>query len=492
MKFLTSWMAIISVLFTSVPHAGAAQASNHARVHVAIEGLTSQSAILRLAMGDFSTSELRQKIETAAHDKPKEALVGVGHTLLFMMVLAGLDMTAQEIHKSGVQAVSPSHLAQIIQTVSKTILDSPQIWTSIFASGGLSLAQKPALELARVLLQPALKSAFLPVLAHTISSTIAFVGWEFGSQLYTEATLLLESKQDFEIASSASSMARGVYGVAVASRARTASAADQNGARVARLMLQNMTRILLYDSKLRNEWFYNTMRLHIMTGGFATLLTAMIASGAIGTMIFPGGGTLVGLIFGLIGGVISMFIPQKNKDQITWGFQSVRKEALWFMLFRNKNRLTYEINLNSMHPDDFKNGFADDLIARHGLRSRLATIEFERLMTDFKTNGYLKDAKSSFANIKEIYAREFKVLSDIRALDTKITSQPYYATLLNREVVRCRSMLEFMQALLEEATANPKSDDLLKYIEASEARGFDETPAVQMWLESTSADQNAS
>lgn len=487
MKFFVVWITVIAVMLTNIPSAFAGEPRlPQTRVSETIGGLTGRSSLLRFTTGDMTSKDLRAQIESAAKSETKEALVGVGHTLLFMMVLAGLDLTAREVRKSGAASLTPQHLAQIITTVAGTILDSPEIWTSIVTSGGLSLARRPAIEISQVLLQSKLKTAFIPVLSHAISSTIGLVGWEFGSQLYTEASLLLDSKADFDIASSAGAMAKGVLDTVLATKARSASPKDQNAARVARQMLQNMARILLFDSKLRNEWFYNTMRLHILTGDFATLLSSMITAGAVGTMIFPGGGTLVGLVFGLVGGVASMFIPQKTKDDITWGFQAVRQGSLALLMARNFNRLTYQITLNSLNPEEYRKGFNSDLLARHGLRSRLLTIQWERLLADFKSYGSLKYAALRFDAMTSVYRSDLAQIAKLRGFDPKLTSQRYYALLLQREETRCRAMIEFLSALKASAVADPKSDELLTFIQASQSRGFDETPAVQLWLQSAS------
>ena len=487
LRALATWVVFTSVLFSSVPHADAASANAPAfRARQTISRLVDRSPTLRLAVSNLGSKELREKIESAAVAKPKEALVGVGHTLLFMTVLAGLDLTAREIKKNGgLATLTPTHLSAIVANVAKAIVDSPQIWTAIVGSSALSLAQKPAQAIGQVLLHPRLRATFAPILARTISSTIAFVGWEFGSQLYTEATLLLDSKADFELASSASGLGRGVLATALSTKARTASVKDQNSSRVAKTMMQNMLRILLYDSKLRSEWFSNTFRLHIMTGEFSTLLTSMIAAGAVGTMIFPGGGTLVGLVFGLVGGVASMFIPQTTKDRITYGFQGARAYGLTFWMFRNANRMTSFLTVPEVCTETCAQDFTAEMRDRHDLRSRLMTVQWERLLHDYlTTKSFGPDALSRFAAMREIYVTDNSRIGKLQIVEPRITAQGAYHAVFKDEAIRISSMIQFIDALTEEARTNPKSESLLKFVEAAHARGFDESQAVTEWRQS--------
>lgn len=89
-------------------------------------------------------------------------------------------------------------------------------------------------------------------------------------------------------------------------------------------VFQNMMTILIYDHDLRNMWLYNTWRNRIATGEFVTLITGMVGASIVGSALFPGAGTLAGMMFGITGGTIALFIPQENKDQITSTLQSAR------------------------------------------------------------------------------------------------------------------------------------------------------------------------
>jgi hypothetical protein len=85
-----------------------------------------------------------------------------------------------------------------------------------------------------------------------------------------------------------------------------------------------MMNILVWDNDLRNMWLYNAFRKHIATGEFATLVTTMVTAGVVGTLLFPGAGTLAGMMFGVAGGTISLFIPQDQKDALTEILQALR------------------------------------------------------------------------------------------------------------------------------------------------------------------------
>ena len=91
--------------------------------------------------------------------------------------------------------------------------------------------------------------------------------------------------------------------------------------RVFNEVLSNMAAILLTNDALREMWIYNTWRLMIATGGFATLIPCMIGAAMVGTAIFPGAGTIAGLGFGVIGALVATDLPTPIKDALDFWYQ---------------------------------------------------------------------------------------------------------------------------------------------------------------------------
>jgi hypothetical protein len=56
----------------------------------------------------------------------------------------------------------------------------------------------------------------------------------------------------------------------------------------------------------------------------------MVGATFVGTSIFPGAGTVAGMMFGIVGGVLSIFIPESTRHQITNTLQSGRESFLKF------------------------------------------------------------------------------------------------------------------------------------------------------------------
>lgn len=95
--------------------------------------------------------------------------------------------------------------------------------------------------------------------------------------------------------------------------------------RILKTIFSNMVKILVYDHELRGIWLYNAWRMKIATGHFATLVALMTSATVIGTSLFPGAGTIVGLCFGFAGGALALFIiPEHIQDSITNGIIQTR------------------------------------------------------------------------------------------------------------------------------------------------------------------------
>lgn len=427
-------------------------------------------------------AEERPVVKSAA-EMPLGAAVGVGQTLLVMMTLAGVELTAQQIQKNGGHHPTAAQLSAIASQVASATVNSPQIWTSVVASGGFSIAQKPALALGQVFLSPKLRAAFAPLLARAITSTIAFVGWDFGAQLWTEASLLLKSPDDYKIAMSSFGMSKGLLTTALASSNTSNSNLDRQRSRVAKEMMHNML-LVLSNSDLRSALASNFLRTDLMTGEFQSMLASFIAAGAVGTAIFPGAGTLAGLIFGAVGIVGAQFVPQPTKDRITNSWQMVRAKVISSELKQNFSELRADVTSPYLTSQAATISVANDFNSRKSLRSRLMTVGWERMFLEARAHQDLSTSyPRHFEVMKQFYVSELIALREVGRSSSNVRARTELRVLFQRDEFRCQMMIDFFDALKEAALIDPRNDELIKAIEAAESRGFDETNTVAAWTQ---------
>lgn len=478
MRSLTSLILALTFIMPASMQAygGASRASAAGR---ALNEFVSSNKRFVLVGPTLDSKTLQRKLNTEALNKPKEAMVGVGQTLLLIMSLTAIDLTRQEIQlRKGKGSFNTKDIKDIAYQSVTAILDNPNIYAGILGAGGLGLANKPAQVLLKVMTQPRLLMALRPVLASVVASTITFVGWEFGSQLWNEASLRLESEADVKRATSVAGLGGSLLKTIIAAGSKE----DGENRRVAKLMMKEMVYILLHASTLR-AWFDNTIRLRVMTGEFSTLLTSMIAAGAIGTAIFPGAGTLAGALFGLVGGVTAMFLPQGFKDSITDRFQDLRVTSLRFALSRNSLRIEDSIVPIRYFAAAQRSELIDQarkaLRERRTLRSKLATVYWEKIrrsvvrlnskkLTDAQFNGQWA---SNYRLIKAVYADDIREVARLQlvALDSRPPLE--VKQLLEKEQKRLKFLVEYLSKIEDEASF----DDMLKLIEINYSKGVNES-----------------
>ncbi len=495
MRLVTSLILALSFVLP-MSHPAFAGAARSSAALEAANAYVTKNARFTLIAPKLDSKKLAASLQEAAVAKPKEAAVGVGQTLLLIMTLTAIDLTHQEIkNRKGKGTFKASDLANIASVSVSAILDNPSIYAGILGAGGIGVAQKPASLLTKILTQPKLLRALRPLLTKLVTTTVTFVGWEFGSQLWTEASLRLQSDADVKRATSVSGLGGGLARTFM----KAGSTEDRENARVANLMAKEMVYILLHAPTLR-AWFDNTLRTRVMTGEFSTLLTSMIAAGTIGTAIFPGAGTVAGALFGLAGGVVAMFLPQGFKDNITDRFQVARAWKLQYSMM--SNRLTLE---DSIVPVRFIWAASKaEVIAqarkalqnRHALRSKLATIYWEKLrrtvlrfnekqLTDDQFNSQFESLYTSVVNIYKNDIREIAKLS-LLCLDSRPPSE--IPKLIEIESTRLKLLVRYH----EEFKANADFDVFLKMIEVNYAKGVDETEVLKLYVDKLRALNKAS
>jgi hypothetical protein len=262
-----------------------------------------------------------------------------------------------------------------------------------------------------------------------------------------------------------------------------------------------------------------------MTGGFQTMLASMIASGAIGTALFPGGGTFVGMLFGIAGAGASMALPQPWKDDITYTLGSARQTLILWKLSINGARIGSELNglkdearqrRKPFTPEQRVSGLQNHLQRRREIRSDYETILFEKaqLILRYWTSvaeknpaasrdaikylGSLKDAEAKLClNEEKIYSNPVDSHEEVREL---VNEQ------LAEEGKRMKIVCGFLDSIFAEISAKLPTQfpeklstnlstnssaslegdraslqPLFNYVDVSQKRGFSEDALMEQW-----------
>lgn len=257
---------------------------------------------------------LAKKLADGAIHQVEEA----GQTIVLVGVLTGVQVVSQEVQKAHLEgkSIDPKFLEQLILKAVEHLLTDGGLYTAMVSSQLLgTLGDKPLLVLKNIIENEGSRKIFAGLLQSGISSFIASVGWEAGAELWTQATHLIPNDKDFERSKNFPGLLAG------------AARGNSDDKRVLGLLLNNMGQILLFNDDLRAAWIYNTWRLHVATGNFVVHVGAMVTAGAIGTALFPGAGTLAGIMFGAVGGIVTNAVPDDFKEGISDGLRMVRSSA---------------------------------------------------------------------------------------------------------------------------------------------------------------------
>jgi hypothetical protein len=245
-------------------------------------------------------------------------VVDAGQTIIMVGISAGVQAVALELKKEHLEGkpIDPKHLEELSIAAVKRLLADGGLYSAMASSGIFgALGQKPLKILQAVLENEGSKKIFANLLESGISSFLANAGWEAGSELWTQATHLIRDDKDYERAKNLAGVFAG------------AARGNENDKRILGILTNNIAQILLFNDDLRMMWLYNSWRLHVATGKFVVQVSSMVAAGAIGTALFPGAGTLAGMMFGAVGGAIPNLVPDEWKEDITEGFRTARSTS---------------------------------------------------------------------------------------------------------------------------------------------------------------------
>ena len=263
-----------------------------------------------------------------------------GQTFLLMIILSSTYIVQDQLQDAEIKKEDLDKIAlqNYISEATLKIINSSEIWnslvSSIFLVEGFKRIDKVITHSKEALnLQNELKSnskfkkLFHLFLKNAVFANITFLGWDLGGSLYKMAQDSLEADKDYNDAAKFSNLI--------------------SNPKLLKKIYSRIFAILLNNDDLRDLWFWNVFRHKIATGEFATLVSSMATATTLGSTLFPGGGTILGFVFGLVGGGIYLAIPQDTKDNITYFFQKLRRN-FWLSGESGDNWFQYSNTLESV------------------------------------------------------------------------------------------------------------------------------------------------
>lgn len=440
-------------------------------------------------------AKVNETLSRLVQSRPAEMTAHLGQTLLFLLTVTGVEVVMAELQRRGEGKPSDATLAEMAGIAASHVLDSGSTYVAILGAGLADLGVKyPAQAISAWLADAKARPILHQSLAYSIRVTGGLFGWEFGATLWQEAAMLLETQEEFERSKSLFGMLggslRSLY---------SASPRDAKDAQLLKTMSWNLIRVALVEQELRSQWVDFTFRTRIMNGETA-ILTAALAAAGVGTMLVPGGGTVVGFIFGAGAVLIAINIPEAIKDSVTGGLQTVR-------MGMQRGRLrTVEMELRepirrrvSLIGLDRSSQRVESLLKwRRTLRSSYITIALERARLVFKGLFRTRGTPTTPVVAREQLRTVFTDLQNFLMEQAQVTEQlgkmasshpnPSLARLLEEEQGRVLDLSSFFlqvgleldqigesdAAKAEFKTLDAHVQHFIKFVETSYARGFDE------------------
>jgi hypothetical protein len=203
----------------------------------------------------------------------------------------------------------------------REIVDSGEVMAGLLGAGATHKALAKPLELLTYLVTDStVAPLFKTFMIHFTHTLVSFTGFEFAGQLWRESInrLDFQIKDPFErqFLQDRNHLATLLFRF-LSPNARVYYPREYRASRkVLGLIIQNAAKII-YLGGDRFQWLYNSIRLRIAKGQFVTLVSSMVAATTVGTSLFPGAGTALGMAFGFVGGTIAVFAPEEQKNLIT-------------------------------------------------------------------------------------------------------------------------------------------------------------------------------
>src|SRR3989338_7914560 len=170
------------------------------------------------------------------------------------------------------------------------------------------------------------RNIFKKLIVSGAHSLFVFTGWEIGGELWEEAVRMIPEEQGRAFRQ-AENFWDVVFGVEELEKSDPRISSNPTVFRIKgkyyllftdyaafQAIFSNMWKILVTDSELRSNLFYNAWRHRIARGDFITLIICMVGAGVVGQALLPFPG--VGFAFGLAGGIAHMFIPDRVHEEM--------------------------------------------------------------------------------------------------------------------------------------------------------------------------------
>jgi hypothetical protein len=333
--------------------------------------------------------EAKQQAEKNSDFKLNSTIAEVTRTYLLMYALSIVAIIKEDSMKFYITGnLSSADTGKKILEAITEIVNSGEILSAMIGAGVTHKTLSKPLQFLQYLSQDAKVAPFFKsFMIHFTHTLVSFSGWEFGTQLWKEATNLLDIQRQDEKEREFLKDRNKVFTLIFRALTPASLATNPQKGKIARIFLQqtveNIIKIIFVDSDMRLQWIYNSIRLRIANGNFVSLVTSMATASAIGTTLFPMAGTMLGLTFGFAGGVATIIIPEENKNQIT-------------VAIKNKWISALDKFKGSSSAASFVMGFKDDLTSvmnskvtlddvildRTNYRESLVDIYIERIYYD--------------------------------------------------------------------------------------------------------------
>ena len=249
------------------------------------------------------------------------AVVGQTYIMIIATSMAALIKEHMAVaFKTG--NYSKKELDENLEKAFFEIVDSGEVLSGFTGSAATHAALSLPLKMIHeMILNSAARPFFKMFMINFTSSLISFTGWEFSSQLWKEATYMLDGQlkdpEEKKFLADRNNLFSNIYKALNTSKTADADVKRKAARKVLENIHQNLLAIVFTDSNLRIQWLYNTIRLRMATGQFATSIAIMTTVTSIGTTVLPGAGFFWGLVFGLTGGIISIFVPEEQKNSLS-------------------------------------------------------------------------------------------------------------------------------------------------------------------------------
>ncbi len=438
----------------------------------------------------LSADKIGARLKSVSESRPAEMAAHVGQTMLFLLAAAGIDLIKTRFEAQHQSHPSGESLAKAASDAATQIVDNGAVYLSILGAAGVGLASYyPVSALTALLANADSRPIMHERIRISIMMIVANFGWEWGSQLWTEATFMLDTPEEYARVRSLFGMASGAFRHLFGSRDHT----DARDLKLVGKMARNLLYVALIDQEASSRWIDITVRTRIMTGEFA-VITAALAAAGIGTMLLPGGGTVVGFILGLGAYLVATSLPHELYDSITGGLH-------WPRLNFQRGRLrTRELELRQWvrskplfnQSESTRLQRARALLeSRRGYRSNYLTVVIEQVRMVLKE---LRQRSCSTTQARQNLRSLFKGLHDFFSSESAIFNgfQSRSSIFLQLFVEEENKVLELatffnevglaLDGLFDEQPGSEikfqnldsQTQEFVKFIEVAYARGFNE------------------